>query len=294
MNCLNCGGPLNPDEKFCPSCGTQVQYQGVQNQWSQNYSEESRYEKNYGDMPSRSFCPNCGTELYPSDKFCPNCRHSLQDDYCTQKAKPQGGLIAAIVALSILVIAAIVTIAIVLLGKETPPDNTSTSTVESTIIPSTELPTATPEPGPPVFTGISATSTRNYDIDESNNNEVIYYYPSYAVDGNMNTAWSPNRRLGLTPTLTLTANSKQYVKGIRMTNGYCKSQRTYTKNRRITKASIMYNGGETIAYFGIDNFRNLITVTFDEPVYTDYIAIKVLETYYGSWMDIAISEIEVF
>ena len=147
------------------------------------------------------------------------------------------------------------------------------------------------EPPAPVFPNHEASSTRGVHNSTAGAN---YYYPSYAVDGDMNTAWSPNRNIDLTPTYTLSAETKQHVSGVRMTNGYCKSMETYTKNRRITQVTVYYEGGSKTQRLNTDAYREMQEIRFDEPVDTSYIKIHVDDSIYGTWLDIAISEIEVF
>ncbi len=151
--------------------------------------------------------------------------------------------------------------------------------------------TATKEYEPPVFTVAEGSSTRGTDYTSGS---PVEYYPSFAIDGKMETAWSANREISVNPRFTLKADSPQHVKGIKMTNGYCKSENTYTKNRRITKVKVEYEGGEVIKDMSIDNYRTMIDIPFNAPVDTSYITIYVLDTYYGAWKDICISEIEVY
>ncbi len=158
----------------------------------------------------------------------------------------------------------------------------------------TPVPTVTPAPTPipdPVFTGVEASSTRSTDMTSG---RAVEYFPVYAIDGDPATAWSADRNISLTPTLTLTADTRQHVTGVRMSNGYFKSQETYTRNRRITKVSIEYEGGQKTQEFGIDQFGIMQDIRFDQPVDTAYIKIHVLDTYYGDWQDICISEVQVY
>ncbi len=152
--------------------------------------------------------------------------------------------------------------------------------------------TAAPTPPPaPVFTGVEASSTRDTDMTSGS---PVEYFPVYAIDGNPATAWSADRNISLKPTLTLTAETRQHVTGIRMSNGYFKSEQTYTRNRRITKVMVEYEGGQKTQEFGIDQFGIMQDIRFDAPVDTTYISIHVLETYYGDWEDICISEVQVY
>ena len=159
---------------------------------------------------------------------------------------------------------------------------------EVTAQPSTPVPTEVPVP---VFGRIEASSTRGTDMTSG---APVEYFPAYAMDGNYATTWSPNRNVSLTPTLTLLADTKQYVTGIKMANGYFKSEETYRRNRRITKVMVEYEGGQKTQSFGIDQYRIMQDVRFDAPVMTSYIKVHILDTHYGDWKDICISEIEVY
>lgn len=227
-------------------------------------------------------CLKCNSPLMPNDAFCPNCgapAPTPQPAYEHNHAPAQKnntGLTVAIIIISALIVCLIILIfTFVFTGKNA----TNTSKAE-TVHPA------------PVFTNAVGSSTRSYDVDS--NGQIIYYYDDYAIDKNLATAWTPNRSTDSSPSITLYANGTQYVHGIRMTNGYCKSETTYTKNKRVAKVRISYSGGDIIKEFGADHYREMIDVPFGKVVQTDYITIQVLDTYYGEWNDIAISEIEVY
>lgn len=274
MNCQKCGTQMNEDDKFCPVCGAaQVASQARQ-----------------------SFCPSCGGVVGDDETFCSQCDAQITanppqtfNTYPAPENRRNNNTAIIIAIVSVLVVAVMALAAVLIINSNSSKD------AEEIDDPYTEqeMVEEDEEPAPPVFGWVSASSTRGYDTDTSTG-EVVNYYPEYAVDGDMRTAWTPDRNRESQPTITLNSNDMQYVTGIRMTNGYCKSERTYTKNCRITRALIEYNGGSKEAMFGINNYRNMLEVTFDEPVYTDHISITVLETYYGDWKDTAISEIEVF
>lgn len=198
--------------------------------------------------------------------------------------KPNMALIAAAAAGAFVVMCIIVT-AVLVTGSLNSNNN---SIQEVTATPATPAPTEVPVP---VFTKLEASSTRGTDMTSG---APVEYFPAYAMDGNYATTWSPNRNVSLTPTLTLLADTKQYVTGIKMANGYFKSEETYRRNRRITKVTIEYEGGQTTRNFGIDQYRIMQDIRFDVPVMTSYIKIHVLDTHYGDWKDICISEIEVY
>jgi RNA polymerase subunit RPABC4/transcription elongation factor Spt4 len=56
MQCPECGAEIQEEAKFCPSCGTKIEY-----------SEEKITEG------QKRLCPNCGAELSRDDLFCGSC-----------------------------------------------------------------------------------------------------------------------------------------------------------------------------------------------------------------------------
>lgn len=146
-------------------------------------------------------------------------------------------------------------------------------------------------PPAPVFSHISASSTRGTDYTSG---KSVNYYPEYAFDGDVTTAWSSDRNIEITPTITISADTKQHVNGIKMANGYFKSEQTYTRNRRITKVLVEYEGGSKTQDLDINQYRVLQDIKFDAPADTSYIKIHVLDSVSGDWKDIAISEIQVY
>ena len=51
--CPSCGAKVDPDSKFCLSCGAKLEAPAPQ--------------------PEEKFCPNCGTKVEKDSNFCPNC-----------------------------------------------------------------------------------------------------------------------------------------------------------------------------------------------------------------------------
>ena len=162
------------------------------------------------------------------------------------------------------------------------------TTTQAPVAVSTPAPTSVPAPS---FNNISASSTRGADYTSGH---AITYELQKAFDGSFETAWSCDRDYEITPTITLKANTPQYVSGVRIANGYFKSEATYQYNRRITKFEIDYDGGNTVYSCGIDQYRIMQDIKFEHPVCTSTLAIKVLETVDGKWHDVSISEIEIY
>ncbi len=158
------------------------------------------------------------------------------------------------------------------------------------------LPTETPQPTAtiapaPVFENVSASSTRGPDYTTG---VAIYYHIQYICDGDYSTSWTCDRDKEFTPTVTFSSTRKQHVSGLRISNGYFKSESTYTKNRRITKILVSYDGGSRVVDLNENSYRIMQNVVFDTPVDTSYVSIKVLDSVYGKWNDVAISEVEFY
>lgn len=218
------------------------------------------------------------TGIYQQPNF-----NSPQNQY-PQQRNDNGIKIALIIMGAVIVVVATV-IAVLLFSGLSDKDTSPTSAPAVTSTPQPTVPPA------PVFTSVSATSTRGTDYTSG---VGINYYPEYAIDGDYTTAWSSDRNIELTPTITLSSSTKQHVTGIKLANGYFKNENTYTRNRRITKVLVEYEGGSKIQDLDINQYRVMQDIKFDAPADTSYISIKVLESYYGDWKDIAISEIEVY
>ena len=256
-------------------------------------------------------CQACGASLPDNAVFCGECGSPVEKKpkprpQPTPQPTPQPKqsntlLIVLIIIVSMLLVAVLGLFTYeYVLGSSKLREPISV-TPEPTMISVTPQPTnqvtVTPEPitvthpPSPVFTNVSASSTRGTDYTSG---QAVNYYPEYAVDGIYETAWSSNREIELTPSITLSSGTAQYVTGVRVANGYFKTDEIYRNNRRITKFLIEYEGGQVIHYCGIDQYRIMQDIRFDTPVTTNYIKVQVLESYQGKWKDIAISEIEVY
>lgn len=239
-------------------------------------------------------CSKCNANLENGDMFCPLCGEPVQqpmqqpmrqpayrsvynNSYPARRKSNAGAIVAVIFAIIAVCAAIIATIVFI----------EDRSNNEEISYPIEETYKA------PVFDYAVGSSTRSYDVDTAINQKV-YYYSEYVMDGNMATAWTPDRHIDHNPSITLYAAEKQKVRGIRMTNGYCKSERTYTMNKRVSRVRVSYAGGEVIADFAMNHYREMLDVPFNQTVETDSIVVQILDTYYGEWEDIAISEIEVY
>lgn len=101
--CVNCGASLSEEDRFCPSCGKQIErtkdISGAQkkicarcgNPYEQGQkfcvkcgfslldlkNEEKIIEKT-PEIPKKLICPGCGSEVEPDMKFCIVCGKKLR------------------------------------------------------------------------------------------------------------------------------------------------------------------------------------------------------------------------
>lgn len=66
--CPNCGTAIAEDSMFCGVCGTQIDHQTVEEEGSQEISDEN----------TAFLCPDCGSVVPNDALFCVNCGRKLQ------------------------------------------------------------------------------------------------------------------------------------------------------------------------------------------------------------------------
>ena len=146
---------------------------------------------------------------------------------------------------------------------------------------------------PPNFVKAEASSVRSSQKDSAG--KLNDYSPQNVLDHDQTTCWAMDLSTGITPEITIRADEKQHVSGIKFADGYFKSEETYMKNRRITEVKILYEGGYYEYSCGTSGqFLLMQDVQFAESVDTSYITIQVLNSVSGIYNDICISEIEAY
>jgi hypothetical protein len=141
------------------------------------------------------------------------------------------------------------------------------------------------------FTTLVASSTRTQMAS-------VRYHPDFTVDGDPNTAWCEGvDGPGIGEWIEFRAEGLQEVKGIRIMNGYCKSNDLYYKNNAVKSLSIQTTEEVTIPLKL--NPYGFQTYTFDTPVQTNILRLTIKDVYRGSENggddnDTLISEIEIF
>ncbi len=243
-------------------------------------------------------CKECGAPLKQGELYCSRCGTKIgkQDN---DKTIIFAALCAAV---GIVIVFSLIIGFLIIKPKQKldksdgfgiKPESVATASSQPIEESVSEKPTVTPTPiAAPVFSTVDASSFRGSDTDDYGN--VYYYNPENVLDGNYATCWASDIKYGLTPSITLRSSTPQRVSGVRFSNGYFRTEDTYRRNRRITKLRISYQGGSKEVTCSIDQYRQMQTVSFDTPVDTNYITFQILDSKYGDWNDISISEIEVY
>ncbi len=162
------------------------------------------------------------------------------------------------------------------------------SPVTSSIPQVSAAPTEEPKTAKPIFSKITASSTREpYRTDTG----TVTYPPSNTSDNNKNTVWTPDPEEE-TPWIELSATSPRSVKGIEIINGYSKSKKLYEANSRAKEVVVECNGvrySYTLQDKGAGKVQRL---AFPETLETDEIRIIINSIYKGAeYDDLCISEI---
>ncbi len=142
----------------------------------------------------------------------------------------------------------------------------------------------------PVFSDASADSTLPPDQYTS------YYGARNLIDGNMNTAWNAADE-GRGSSVSLLASSNQVVRGIKVVNGYVKSDEAFYSNCRAHDITITLSDGYSMNYALADLRNDTQTIEFDGYHEVTSIKITINSVYEGNrpdWNDLAITEISVF
>lgn len=294
MNCEKCGTPINECAQFCGKCGHKV----ITKTEALNTNE-----KQIG------VCPTCGnTYDVKADKlvYCKECGFNLKGDKSDTKKKDRS--ITNFVGKLVAVIIICVTVVIYLSLNSTKisePDIIDTykseeeisnsdsdeydSTINDEAIDSDDVTEMIEDFGIPFFNSISASSEL---APEGNNN----YYCQNVTDGNSNTAWVEGvSGSGIGESIIFSSDERQRITGIKILNGYCKSERLYKKNNRIKEIKMSFSDGSIITKLLQDNFSEYDVIELDKPIICTYFMIKIEDVYRGTdYDDTCISEIKVY
>lgn len=237
--CQECGRPLrqvppHPATIACPHCG-------VANPETNEYCKEcGRPLRQVPDVPpSMSPCPHCGA-LNPLDSdFCANCGGKLKGRTTGGDTKPW--LVVAVAALAGVLVVLLICNGTGM-GKK-PVDDLVEDPTEDAI---------EEEHAAPVFTEAEATSS----FDQPGENSPKHT-PELVLDGDLTTAWEEDKGgrasdPGIGESITLKADTEQYVSGVRIINGYAKTWYNYYWDTRPKQITITLSDNWSTTYTLID------------------------------------------
>ena len=178
------------------------------------------------------------------------------------------------------------------------PDNTAAEQTDLTSAANTttQAPLAVPQ------IALASTLTGSV-LGASNMNSARTFDASQAIDGNPETCWCVNtaEQGGAGAKIILTLEETALVSGIRMINGntYLPQESLYSENGQIRTFTLTFSSGESQAYtaaYNGDGSATWQTISFDEPVKTDSIILRVDSGYIGDpfQTNVCLGEIEVF
>jgi len=126
--------------------------------------------------------------------------------------------------------------------------------------------------------------------------QASHYEPELVLDDDYTTAWNEGMEStdGIGEWLCVHAGSPSWTNGIRLVNGYPKSEDIYYKNNRCREVLIELSDGYSMTVTLDDSYRDWQTIYFDDYHKTSYIRITVVSVYSGNeWKDTAICEVRV-
>lgn len=169
---------------------------------------------------------------------------------------------------------------------------TAPPTAVPTAVP-TPVPTEAPTPAPERVSNVGPV-TASASSFRVNRDRSISVDPSCAADGSFSTAWNSNRNSGGEWLRLDAAGGALYqVAGLRIANGYWKSDKVFRENAAVASCDI-YCDGRYVTTAYLTKSRELQTVRFPQTVSCRSVTLEVRSTHGGSeYSDICVTEIEL-
>lgn len=122
------------------------------------------------------------------------------------------------------------------------------------------------------------------------------YYPDNVTDDDVTTAWvEDGKGYGEGEWIAFSSDTVQCVNGVRIVNGYCKSEEAYFNNSRVKEMNIFFDDGSIENIVLDDEFAKYQEYEFTYSRKSQYVRFEIVSTYKGvKYKDTCISEIEMF
>ena len=123
-----------------------------------------------------------------------------------------------------------------------------------------------------------------------------YYGPNNAIDEVFETAWNEGATGdGIGEWVSINADGEQWARGVKIVNGYPKSNDIFYYNNRCRDVTIELSDGYVIQYTLSDSYREWQYIEFDDYHKTSYIKLTINSVYEGSkWTDTSICEMHAY
>ena len=264
-------------------------------------------------------CRNCGRNNPPNTGRCVYCgaplfnsNNILNQNNERKSQKQTESIIVALILIMILLLVIVVGVCIYKNnnsrkvsfgggsgggGGSVPPPPVSTNAMippnqnenEGDYIIATPTPSPTAIPAP-IFSSASASSIRGTDTEGGQ------YSVEAVLDEDYFTKWVPSKNSanGIGEWIEVSSGSVQYVSGIKILNGYHKSEETWRNNNRVRLCTISFSNG-TSRQFELQDTFDMIYLDLGETIETSYVRLTINSIYSGTkWNDTAITYIGAY
>ena len=242
------------------------------------------------------YCRRCGRPVKDNELFCKNCGTKLRDETELHmmpertKKKRKGGYIVVSALLGLL-LGVVAAIGVKWKDLKSPHEvDSQIMTSEKHINSTQDLHTENSEMPAISMENIQRVSASSYLKEKS-----IQHIPERLIDQDTTTAWVEGvSGTGEGEFVCFELDGSYTINGIKIWNGYQKSEDLYYKNARPQKLEVEFSDGTSERLKLQDNVDGSQTFYFDGRI-TSYVKISILSTYKGSkYEDTVMSEIELF
>ena len=162
---------------------------------------------------------------------------------------------------------------------------TTTFLPTTTTLGPTTTTTKPPQPLPP--TSVDASSQLPAD-------GAITYGPDNLIDGNLSTAWNEGTPgTGEGQSVSFRYDRKVEVTGLRIANGYQKSDATFAGNLRVRTLRVSFSDSDPVVV-SLKETKGFQDITFSHPYVITSLRLTILATYpTHTWDDAALSEVQL-
>lgn len=301
MYCSKCGAQINGDTIFCPKCGTRT-----------DESNESNVKSNEFD-DTMVLRPVSVSDSYRKPDEKPNINKNSSNaakQKSDNKNNDSNNQKTIIILLSVCIALMLVLIIIfafklsgtkndelsdgnVVVSEEKESNSEKKSETDKVKDDDTEDKSDEEENEPKKPTSYSTIPVDMVYASSEREEDDTAFSASFASDSKLSTAWSPSAAGGIGESITLCFESSRKVHGIKIANGYSKSDADYSQNSRVKSVTVKFPDGNTYNVELNDGVLSMQSVDFGHEIQCSSMTV-IIDTVYDETLPVFISEIEVF